>query len=72
MIEGLKGHGYNIESGTLYPILNKMEKDGLLIKEDQLVNGKIREYYSITNLGDDIFKKAARQAAQLFHEIEDN
>ncbi len=71
MMEELKGHGYNIGPGTLYPILNKMEKNGLLNKEGKTVNGKIRKYYSITDLGQEIFEAASKQAAQLFHEIEE-
>jgi len=70
MMEELKEHGYNIGPGTLYPLLNKMEHSGLLIKEKQTVCGKIRKYYSITPLGLEIFKDAGKKAAELFHEIE--
>ncbi len=70
MMEELKGHGYNISPGTLYPLLNKMELSGLLVKENQIVKGKVRKYYSITPLGLDVFKDAGIKAAQLFHEIE--
>ncbi len=70
MMNELKEHGYTIGPGTLYPILNKMDKNGLLTRDDRLVRGKIRKYYSITHLGEEIFHDAAKQAAQLFHEIE--
>ena len=70
MMEELKTHGYSIGPGTLYPLLNKMESGGLLEKKVQIVNGKIRKYYSITPLGLEIFKDAGEKAAQLFHEIE--
>ena len=39
MMDELKRHGYNIGPGTLYPLLNKMEQSGLLIKEKQVVKG---------------------------------
>ncbi len=71
MMEELKHHGYNIGPGTLYPLLNKMDESGLLKKENKIVNGKIRKYYSITDLGIEIFKDAGKKAAELFHEIED-
>ncbi len=70
MMEELKHHGYNIGPGTLYPLLNKMDESGLLKKENKIVNGKIRKYYSITPLGIEIFKDAGNKAAELFHEIE--
>lgn len=72
MMEELKGHGYSIGPGTLYPLLKKMENNGLLEKEKQIVNGKIRKYYSITPLGLEVFKDAGKKASELFHEIKGN
>ena len=51
MIEELKEHGYNVSPGTIYPILKTMVDEGLLIKEDKIVNGKIRKYYEATEEG---------------------
>ena len=41
--EELKRHGYEISFGTLYPILHKLEENGLLKKITKNVNGKIRK-----------------------------
>ncbi len=42
MVEELKEHGYNISSGTLYPILHSMESDGLLPSEKiEMWKGKL-------------------------------
>jgi len=71
MLEELKAQGYSISSGTLYPILHSMESDGLLIKEDRNVEGKIRKYYSITEKGDLVFSKAQKKAYELFKEIKE-
>ncbi|SES64866.1 DNA-binding transcriptional regulator, PadR family [Oceanobacillus limi] len=71
MVEELKEHGYNISSGTLYPILHSMEADGLLNREDQNVEGKIRKYYSITEKGNEILMEARNKAYELFKEIKD-
>ena len=35
MIEELKKHGYEVSSGTIYPILHNMEKLGLLYVENK-------------------------------------
>ncbi|MCC5802301.1 PadR family transcriptional regulator [Rossellomorea vietnamensis] len=71
MLEELREHGYSISSGTLYPILHSMETDGLLIKEDKNVDGKIRKYYSITVKGSALLIEARNKAFELFKEIKD-
>ena len=62
LIEHLKNHGYSMSPGTIYPILHKLENNGVLatekIKED---DGKIRIYYSITELGIEILREAEKQ-----------
>lgn len=70
MIEELKEHGYEMSPGTLYPILHSMESNGLLQKEDRLVDGKIRKYYHITASGDEVLIEARKKAYELFHEIQ--
>jgi PadR family transcriptional regulator, regulatory protein PadR len=71
MLEELREHGYSISSGTLYPILHSMETDGLLIKEDKNVDGKIRKYYSTTDKGSAVLIEARNKAFELFKEIND-
>jgi len=71
MIEELSEHGYNMSPGTLYPILHNMESSGLLEKEDKIIEGKIRKYYKITQLGDEVLKEARNKAYELFKEIKD-
>lgn len=71
MLEELKEHGYEISAGTLYPILHNMENDGLLVKEEKNVEGKIRKYYSTTEKGEFILTEARNKAYELFKEIKD-
>ncbi len=71
MLEELKEHGYNISAGTLYPILHSMESDGLLVKEERNVDGKIRKYYSATEKGMGVLKEARLKAYELFKEIKE-
>jgi len=71
MLEELGEHGYNISAGTLYPILHTMEADGLLIKEEKNVEGKIRKYYSATEKGNTVLIEARNKAYELFKEIKD-
>ncbi|MRH45090.1 PadR family transcriptional regulator [Aquibacillus halophilus] len=69
MVDELREHGYQISSGTLYPILHQMEADGLLMKQEQNVSGKIRKYYSTTDKGMETLKEARIKAYELFKEI---
>ncbi|MGY0373701.1 PadR family transcriptional regulator [Clostridium sp. JNZ J1-5] len=71
MIEELQEHGYQMSPGTLYPILHNMESNGILKREDQIVDGKIRKYYSITDEGIAILEEAKEKAFELFKEIKD-
>jgi PadR family transcriptional regulator, regulatory protein PadR len=71
MLEELKEHGYNISSGTLYPILHAMESDRLLIKEEKNVEGKIRKYYTTTKEGNLVLIEARKKAYELFKEIKE-
>lgn len=71
MIEELRHHGYSISAGTLYPILNGMEKDQLLASTEENVEGKIRKYYRITEHGEVVLKEARAKAYELFKEMKD-
>jgi len=51
MMEELARHGYALGPGTLYPLLHRLEVDGLLKVETQVVAGKARKYYTITRRG---------------------
>lgn len=69
MLEELHEHGYEMSAGTLYPILHGMEKDGLLMKSEVNVNGKIRKYYRATDKGEEVLEEARAKAYELFKEI---
>ncbi|MFW6280707.1 MAG: PadR family transcriptional regulator [Halanaerobium sp.] len=69
MIDELKGHGYEVSSGTIYPILHAMEKDELLKIEKRVVEGKVRKYYSITDKGEAVLMEAEEKTKELFKEI---
>lgn len=37
--------------GALYPVLHKLEQEGLLVTESEEVDGRLRKYYSLTPTG---------------------
>lgn len=69
MIEELKRHGYDLSPGTLYPILHGLERDGYVEREDRVVGGKVRKYYTITNDGRQALAEARQQIGELVDEV---
>lgn len=51
MAQELARHGYQISPGTLYPLLHRLEQDGLLTSESEVVAGKARKSYVATDKG---------------------
>lgn len=41
----------DISESTLYPVLRRLQKDGLLTTYDQPISGRLRRYYAITAEG---------------------
>lgn len=69
MIEELEEHGYKISPGSLYPIMQGLEKKGLLISKIKQ-SGKIkRRYYKITPKGVRELKDAKNKLKELIGEI---
>lgn len=52
LLIGLSETPFSSKVGTLYPLLNRLEKDGLLISEWQMTTGQTpRKYYQISVKG---------------------
>jgi DNA-binding PadR family transcriptional regulator len=69
MMEELAEHGYKLSPGTMYPILHKLEKDGLLRQYSENCAGKIRKYYEITEAGKRELMEAKSYLKELVGEI---
>jgi PadR family transcriptional regulator PadR len=69
MIEELQRHGYRVSPGTLYPLLHALEEDGLLHREDRVVEGRQRKYYSITSEGRQALEDAKPRIRELVEEV---
>ena len=69
MMEELRRHGYLISSGTLYPILHSLEEDGYLTRRDEVVSGKVRKYYRITEKGINALGDAKKKIQELIEEV---
>jgi PadR family transcriptional regulator PadR len=64
-----RSEGYfEMEQGTLYPALHRLERDGLVRSEWQIIDeGSPRKYYDITDKGRDMLRKSAAQWVDFSH-----
>jgi DNA-binding PadR family transcriptional regulator len=69
LIEELRRHGYELSPGTLYPLLHSLEKAGYLVKEEQVVQGRIRKYYTTTGAGQEALKASRIRIRELVDEV---
>jgi DNA-binding PadR family transcriptional regulator len=51
LINGLKEHGLEIDQGTLYPLLRRLEGQGLLQSNWRIEADRPRRYYMLSNEG---------------------
>ncbi|MCJ7703837.1 MAG: PadR family transcriptional regulator [Anaerolineales bacterium] len=54
--ECLSDHGIEIDQGTLYPLLRRLESQGLLDSEWVLTESRPRRYYQLNEMGQDVLK----------------
>lgn len=55
LVQSLEEKGVRIDPNTLYPLLRRLEKQGLLISEWDTGDSKPRKYYRRTALGDETY-----------------
>jgi DNA-binding PadR family transcriptional regulator len=69
MAEELAGHGYKISPGRLYPMLHRMQEEGLLTSRQEVVDGRARRVYGITDVGRSALVEERVALAELASEI---
>ncbi len=69
MAKELAHHGYRISPGSLYPTLHKMETEGLLSSNHEVVNGRARRSYVATAKGRRTLVSTKRQLRELANEV---
>jgi PadR family transcriptional regulator PadR len=70
MLMELRHHGYDISPGTLYPLLNRMERLGWLKCIANPRRGKrARKDYRLTTEGRRVLEKLREQITELYDEV---
>jgi PadR family transcriptional regulator PadR len=55
LVEHLEKSGMPVEPGTLYPLLRRLEKQGLLTSEWETSGPKPRKYYVMSETGREVY-----------------
>jgi DNA-binding PadR family transcriptional regulator len=69
LADELARHGYRISPGSLYPTLHKMEAEGLLRSQSEVVEGRARRSYVATAKGRRVLKNTIVQVRELATEV---
>lgn len=65
LVQSLEQKGVSIDSNTLYPLLRRLEKQGILQSEWDMKEVKPRKYYSRTEKGEWIYQELKNQWEQM-------
>lgn len=55
LVQDLSLLGIEVEANTLYPLLRRLEKQGILTSAWETSSGKPRKYYVRTDMGDAVY-----------------
>ncbi len=69
LIQRLADKGVNMEPGTLYPLLRRLEKQGLLVSKWDVEAGRPRRYYLISLFGSHILSVMANEWGLLDQQV---
>jgi PadR family transcriptional regulator, regulatory protein PadR len=56
LVATLKEKGFDVEAGTLYPLLRRLEKQGLLESHWDTNEARPRKYYLLSQEGKEVFQ----------------
>lgn len=69
LVKALQDNGIPIEANTLYPLMRRLESQGLLKSEWETSEAKPRKYYSLTEDGAVVLEKAAAHWKQFSADV---
>ena len=73
LLEALEKRGFGVDANTLYPLLRRLEKQGLLVSEWNTEESRPRKFYRTSADGAELAVQLTRDWSQLrtaFHELE--
>ena len=70
LVQKLEEKGAPIEANTLYPLLRRLEKQGLLISEWDTTESRPRKYYLLSDAGRTIYQNLIIEWKNMRQQIE--
>lgn len=68
-VEKLSEGKIKLTYGALYPILHKLEKEGVVVTESKVVNNRNRIYYQLTEKGNTTAKERIKELEEFVQTI---
>ena len=69
LTEELARHGHRLSPGTLYPLLHRLEDEGLLTGRNEVVDGRVLRRYGVTLEGRNALAELRQVVAELAGEV---
>lgn len=69
LVQILEEIGFPIEPGTLYPLLRRLEKQGLLESSWDTNENRPRKYYRLSELGRSVYKQLCEEWRSLSEQV---
>lgn len=70
LVQSLENKGVVVDPSTLYPLLRRLEKQGLLMSEWETGGTKPRKYYRRTVFGEQVYSQLKSQWMAMTEDIE--
>ncbi|HNX67260.1 MAG TPA: PadR family transcriptional regulator [Bacteroidales bacterium] len=69
-VEELTNGKIKLTYGALYPVLHKLESEGVLVTESENYNNRIRIYYSLTEKGHSVVAEKIREMKEFIESLQ--
>jgi len=69
-VEELTDGKIKLTYGALYPVLHKLESEGVLVTESENFNNRIRIYYSLTDKGHSVVAEKINEMKMFIESLE--
>ena len=71
LLQSLEERNINIEAGTLYPLLRRLESQGILISEWNTTDSRPRKYYMLSDDGLELYDTLKKEWFKIYKEMND-
>ena len=69
-VEELTEGKIKLTYGALYPVLHKLESEGVLVTESENFNNRIRIYYSLTDKGHSVVAEKIKEMKEFIESLQ--